>query len=195
MISFDTSSAPILYIDLDPAQTDYTAREIYSRWKEWVLADNANWPPAFRTIGGDDLGENRTFPSAYFLRNDRGWLLRKPVGNGEYRIDGNLLAQTSTLPTTAEPVGAFTPTIRINLENVSGFDISELLSSGNQQVGFINLCPIDVEVIPNSLPAINIIDQAICFDVTDPKLCAESAGQYDADVIVSKIEVEIACPC
>lgn len=124
-IVFDTASAPDLYIVLDPAQSSYTAREIYSRWKEWVLGDNANWPPAWRTIGGDDLGEGRTFPRAFFIRNDLGWRIRKPDGDGEYRIDGNLLAQNPAITTTAEPLGVFTPTLRINLENVSGFNTAK----------------------------------------------------------------------
>ena len=123
-ITFDVSSAPTLYVVLDPAQASYTGQEIYSRWKDWAIADNANWPPAWRTIGGDDLGEGRVFPRAFFLRNDRGWLIRKPEGNGEYRIDGNVLAENPALATTAEPVGAFTPTLRINLENVSSFNVA-----------------------------------------------------------------------
>ena len=122
-ISFLTGDAPVFYIVLDPVQSSYTAQEIYSRWKDWALL-NPQWPPAWRSIGGDDLGEGRIYPRAFFLRNDLGWLIRKPDANGEYRIDGNLLAENPASPTTSEPIGSFTPTLRINLENVSSINVA-----------------------------------------------------------------------
>lgn len=123
-ITFDTSAAPALYIVLDAAQLTYTASEIYTEWKLWALAENAEWPAAWRPVGGDDAGAGETTPAFFFIRNDNGWRIRKPDGNGEYVIDGNVLAENTSLPTTEEPVGAFTPTLRINLRNVTGINVS-----------------------------------------------------------------------
>ncbi len=123
-ITFDTSAAPALYIDLDPAKTSYPAREIYSRWKDWVLGGNAQWPPAFRTVGGDVTGEGEVAPRFFFIRNDLGWTIRKPDSNAEFLIDGNLIGQDTALTTLSEPSGSFTPTVRLRLTQVSGINTS-----------------------------------------------------------------------
>ena len=84
----------------------------------------------------------------------------------------------------------------VNIDPV--FDQVEIIETSGTMAGavsFVELCAIEAEVVPDSLPVVNIIDQIIRFDVTDPDLCANSVGQYDAEVIVSNIEVEIACPC
>ena len=121
-ITFDTSAAPALFINLDPARTSYSAREIYSRWKDWVLAGHAGWPPAFRTVGGDVTGEGEVAPRFFFIRNDLGWTIRKPDASGEFLIDGNLIGENTSAPTLSDPSGAFTPTVRLRLTNVSGIN-------------------------------------------------------------------------
>lgn len=46
--------------------------DLYSSWKEWVLIrDNAKYPQAFRTTGGDPIGGGRYTGDVYFLVN--GW--------------------------------------------------------------------------------------------------------------------------
>jgi len=48
--------------------------DLYSDWKEWVrLSDNAKYPAAFRTFGGDPTIQGQFAPSYYFLIN--GWKL------------------------------------------------------------------------------------------------------------------------
>ena len=121
-ISFDTGAAPDLFIDLDVSRRSYSAREIYARWKDWVLADNANWPPAFRTVGGDVTGEGEFAPRFFFIRNDLGWTIRKPAADGEFLINGNLIGQETALPTLSDPAGAFSPTIRLVMTQVSGIN-------------------------------------------------------------------------
>lgn len=45
--------------------------DMYSAWKEWVLQyDNSKWLPAFRSVGGDQTGENQYAPSYFFLINN-----------------------------------------------------------------------------------------------------------------------------
>ena len=121
-ITFDTSAAPALYIDLDPLRTRYSAREIYSRWKDWVISGHAGWPPAFRTVGGDVTGEGEFAPRFFFIRNDLGWTIRKPDGNGEYLIDGNLIGEDTSLSSLADPAGSFMPTVRLQMTQVSGIN-------------------------------------------------------------------------
>jgi hypothetical protein len=45
--------------------------DVYSSWKEWVkLRDNAKFLPAFRSVGGDPLGNNLYAGDIYFLINE-----------------------------------------------------------------------------------------------------------------------------
>lgn len=83
-------------ITIDPASkrlildsTSVTAQAIYAAWVDWVaLADNAKYPPAFRSAGGDDLGGGLLIPAYYFLLN--GWRVRPMEANQTLTITGNL---------------------------------------------------------------------------------------------------------
>tara|TARA_Y100000593_G_scaffold13646_1_gene25472 strand:- start:661 stop:1209 length:549 start_codon:yes stop_codon:yes gene_type:complete len=75
------------------AQTD-----IYSAWKEWVaLSDNAKYPPAFDTTGGDDVGSGQKIAPYFFCRNDLGWKIKMPSQDGEIVVSGNLFPRNSNL--------------------------------------------------------------------------------------------------
>ena len=42
------------------ASTAFNIQFVYSFWKQWVREGNAQYLPAFRPVGGDDLGaDNR----------------------------------------------------------------------------------------------------------------------------------------
>jgi len=46
-------------------------KDIYSDWKEWAsLIDNAYWPDACRSIGGDPTVNNQRAGDIYFLKNN-----------------------------------------------------------------------------------------------------------------------------
>ena len=47
--------------------------DVYSDWKEWVLAVGSKWEPAIRTIGGDPTVSGQFAGDIYFLIN--GWKL------------------------------------------------------------------------------------------------------------------------
>lgn len=66
-----------------------TAQAIYAAWVDWVaLSDNAKYLPAFRSVGGDDLGGGLLIPPYYFLMN--GWRVRPMEANQTLTIEGNL---------------------------------------------------------------------------------------------------------
>jgi hypothetical protein len=80
-----------LYITLPSIGSFDTQTEIYSAWKEWIaLSDNAKYPPAFDTTGGDSVGSNQEIAPYFFCRNDLGWRIKMPSANGEITISGNL---------------------------------------------------------------------------------------------------------
>lgn len=82
--TFDTATRRIV---LDG--TNVTAQAIYSAWVDWVaLSDNTKHLPAFRSVGGDDLGGGLSIPPYYFLQN--GWFVRPMEANQTLAITGNL---------------------------------------------------------------------------------------------------------
>jgi hypothetical protein len=119
MITFD---GPNNLIILDAATTLLTAEEIYSRWKDWVRAEGANYTPAFRIVGGDPIGGGLRAPSFVFLQNDLGWRIQKPSSNIEVVIQGNIFGEDPGLVLLVDPPGAFTPTVLINRTAVSNID-------------------------------------------------------------------------
>jgi len=83
-IVFDPATRRII---LDSAST--SAAEIYSRWADWVVvSDNAKYLPAFRQVGGDDLGGGLSIPPYLFLLND--WKVRPMEADHTLTITGNL---------------------------------------------------------------------------------------------------------
>lgn len=124
-ITFD---GPKLWVVLDAVSVNYTAQEFYSAWKRWVQVGNANWPPAFRTTGGDVVAGVKA-PHFYYLQNDAGWTIKKPEASIDVRVEGNLLFEDPDLDRFTNPVGAFTPTVEIYLTNIATIDVDSLLTA------------------------------------------------------------------
>tara|TARA_R110000737_G_scaffold276756_1_gene283548 strand:+ start:773 stop:1249 length:477 start_codon:yes stop_codon:yes gene_type:complete len=78
-------------------QNSFTAEDMYSEWKEWVIADdNAKYEKAFDTTGGDDVGSNQEIAPYFFLRNNSGWRIKMPAQNGELVLSGNLFPRDAS---------------------------------------------------------------------------------------------------
>lgn len=88
MITFD---GPNLKVKIGSIGTFDAQIDFYSDWKEWVKeGDNAKFPQAFDTTGGDPVGNGQSIAPYFFLRNDLGWQIEPPVASGEIIITGNL---------------------------------------------------------------------------------------------------------
>lgn len=86
--------------------------DLYSDWKEWVkLADNAKYPPAFRTTGGDPLTPGISAGAYFFIRNDLGWRIKPAEEDATITLIGNLAPEDATLGVFNPTVGAFTVAI------------------------------------------------------------------------------------
>lgn len=91
-------------ITIDPANkrlildsASVTAQSIYVAWVDWVaLSDNAKYPPAFSSVGGDSLGGGLYIPPYYFLAN--GWRVRPMESNHNLTITGNLFVEGGGVP-------------------------------------------------------------------------------------------------
>jgi len=113
-----TFDGPNLRIQLTTVG-DYDAQvDLYSDWKEWTQAgDNAKYPQAFDTTGGDDTGGGQTIAPYFFLRNDLGWRIQAPEADGQIVIEGNLFARDPDLPIFLPPVGDFTVLAILKISN------------------------------------------------------------------------------
>ena len=99
-ITFDPNARRIV---LDSAAT--SAAELWSRWADWAAAgDNGKWLPAFRQVGGDDLGGGLSIPPYMFLLN--GWRVRPMEANQVLVITGNLFVDGAGVP-VVPTLGAF----------------------------------------------------------------------------------------
>lgn len=87
-VTFDGANRIIL---VNEGVTELNIKEeVYSDWKEWVAAmpDNALWPPAIRTIGGDPTVTGQFAGDIYFLQN--GWKLY--IDLTKVRVSGALFS-------------------------------------------------------------------------------------------------------
>jgi len=83
---------------------EFSAAEIYSRWKDWLQDDveRCKFVPAFgNSIGGESLGSGTLVGAYYFLQN--GWKIKPQETDHRLSISGNLFP----VPDTA---GLFNPT-------------------------------------------------------------------------------------
>ncbi len=128
-----------LHITLPSTGSFDVQTEIYSAWKEWVaIGDNAKYPPAFDTTGGDDVGSGQKIAPYFFCRNDLGWKIKMPSANGEIVVSGNLFPRNSAL-SLFEQTSGFDAFLRLEVSTravvvevgTSGLTASESLQLGD----------------------------------------------------------------
>jgi hypothetical protein len=91
----------------DGPLTEFTAADIYSRWKDWVKDGNAQFQPAFgESVGGNELGGGVSLSGYYFVRNDLGWRIVHSEYDYQIQITGDLYPSDPLTPfvdTTIDP--------------------------------------------------------------------------------------------
>ena len=114
-VTFDAPNRLIIL----PAAGNYDVQvDLYSDWKEWVgQSDNAKYPPAFDTVGGDSIGAGQEVAPYFFLRTDLGWRIRAPETDGDVVIQGNLFPRNPGDSLFLPPVGEFTVLITQQLSS------------------------------------------------------------------------------
>lgn len=153
-VSFDGQN---LKVQLSGSGTYDTQSDIYSAWKEWVaIGDNAKYPPAFDTTGGDATGGGQSIAPYFFLRNDLGWKVRAPEQDGEVTVQGNLFPRDPNLATFEQATG-FDAFIRLEVSTravVVETGTSGLTSNESSQLSLIN----GIQTLVNELHKINGLD-------------------------------------
>lgn len=87
-------------ITLTSGTTTFSTNAIYSRWKDWVLAGNAKWLPAFTGLGGEPIGGGLTAGFYLFLTN--GWSIIPDDVDHTLTVQGNLVRSPDDL--SGEPI-------------------------------------------------------------------------------------------
>lgn len=134
-LNFDPTTRRVI---LDTAGV--TAQELYSRWCDWIAeGDNAKYLPAFRAVGGDDLGGGLSIPPYYFLLN--GWRVRPMEANHNLIITGNLFVEGGGVP-VVQTIGTF----QVNVNYTVPVQAQGISTSGST-----GLSPSDIQAIADAV--------------------------------------------
>ena len=100
--TFDGPNKLIVLTTTDPV----SAVDMYSRWKDWVMAGNCQYELAFNSVAGDPIGPGQVIAPYIFLNTTAGWKIRPSENDHELRISGNLYSidpATSMFVSTVDP--------------------------------------------------------------------------------------------
>lgn len=104
-VTFDGDNLRIIITTLGTYNAE---QELYSDWKEWFkTGDNAKYPIAFDTTGGDPIDATTELSGFFFLRNDLGWRIKMPEATGRVIIEGDLFPRDSTIDLFEASTGSF----------------------------------------------------------------------------------------
>ena len=103
--------------------------DIYSDWKEWLLAGNLSFPQAMRSIGGDPIGSGQYAGDIYFLMN--GWQIYvdHPVD-----FQGVIYHDDNISPFVIAATGSVRSTVSSLVQTVAtgGSDLTPILTDLNK---------------------------------------------------------------
>lgn len=76
---------------LTAGTTILDVRDIYSRWKDWVISDGSIYEQMFAVVGGDpvDVAAGIYITSYFFLEN--GWKIRPQEANHKLKVTNGIL--------------------------------------------------------------------------------------------------------
>jgi hypothetical protein len=121
-------------VEIDAAgDNEIDWREIYSEWKDWLLADAARkgYPQMFRVVGGDPVSETENLGSTFFLMYP--WKLRPAESDHRLVVNGNIF----TDPAGFSP---FVPTLGDYTVHIEG-KVSTLVEQVSGGGGGVGLTP------------------------------------------------------
>jgi hypothetical protein len=110
-ITFDGTTK---VITLTSGTTSLDVVDLYSRWKDWVNLGNANYLPAFESVGGNpiDVSSGTAVPLYAFLLN--GWRVRPQSANHTLNVSSGVLLVAEGGDPFVNPVGSYV--VRINYQ-------------------------------------------------------------------------------
>jgi len=165
-----------LHITL-PSIGDFDVQtEMYSAWKEWAsISDNAKYPPAFDTTGGDNVGSGQKIAPYFFCRNDLGWKIKMPSDNGEIVVSGNLFPRDPSL-SLFEQTSGYDAFLRLEVSTravVIESGVSGLTSEESDQLSIVT----QMEALVDELHKLQGLDAANPVTVTQTGRSVGSISQ------------------
>ena len=111
MFTFD-GNLKTIFIDPKVGDITFSAIDLYSSWKRWVMLDNnARFVKAFNAIGGNQLSATKYIAGYIEVTND--WKIKPPDGDYTLTVEGNLFATGGSTPF----VGADSGTVIVVIES------------------------------------------------------------------------------
>ncbi len=105
-VTFNGPSKTIT-IGFDAPTTTIDAVDIYSAWKDWVAAGNAQYLPAFlESVGGNPIGGGVFLGKYIFVNNQSGWRVVPANVDHTLLITGEIYPGDSSLPFVSSPASA-----------------------------------------------------------------------------------------
>jgi hypothetical protein len=120
-------------IVLTPGTTAVDVRDMYSRWKDWVLLGNGGYDHAFECVGGDEISPGVYITTYAFLVN--GWHVHPQEADHKLTVSGGVLLTDSGDDPIAATVGAYNVLVQysqpIKTETVAtaGVDVNALAAA------------------------------------------------------------------
>lgn len=103
-----TFDGPSKIISCSLGTLTFSAAELYSRWKDWLVDDPARFrfEPAFSgSVGGEPLGGGVFVGGYFFLQN--GWVVRPQEADHQLIVSGNLYPIPETANLFTSTLGDF----------------------------------------------------------------------------------------
>ena len=120
IVTFDPTNLRIIEIDTAAASNELDIREIYSEWKDWLLADSSRmkYPQAFRVLGGDPVSDTENLGSTFFLNTGDGWRIRPAEYDHRLTLAGNLFTDPAGGIPVAATLGNYTVIVEFKVSTL-----------------------------------------------------------------------------
>ena len=116
--------------------TAFSAAELYSRWKDWLVDDPARtrFEPAFSgSVGGESLGGGVFVGGYFFLQN--GWVIRPMEQDHQLIVSGNLFPIPDTANLFTGTLGGFQVLVGMRTSSLTQQVVVESGSGGSGTSG------------------------------------------------------------
>jgi hypothetical protein len=98
VVTFNETTLTIEEVNTGLDTNVTSLQEIYSEWKDWLLADatRMGYPRAFRQSGAEPISEIQNSGTTYFLNVGQGWRFKAADYDHRWEIQGNVFSDPET---------------------------------------------------------------------------------------------------
>ncbi len=164
-----TFDGPNRLIVCNAGTTGIVLADLWSRFKVWLLADNAGYLPAFDTVGGDPIDAGTRVPLYLFIKN--GWRIRPQEATHTLNVTDGILVVDGGGDPFVNPLGAFTVRVRYS-QPVQAFGYSTTGTSGptSAEIAAEVLSTLQAAVIPVPVNAVQMAGAVIVGDGSEANM-------------------------